>query len=238
MNRRINIYIQDSDLSITDTKGGYDYTRFSAHEASIVRAVLRDVKAGYPQKFRGLYLAANAEPIKYKARPILFECVAMICANAQTPYDCLALARAYTSKGYYYMEQALYWYEQYFTNSNRFVLSKLPLSYYPRFLYVSVAKLYEEIGDYEKALRYVDLMQRHRGLPILPDWESIKTANFTAAGEQTRLMDQETEEDWKNRLYAKMEHRSNNIPRKQMGAKRKNLEASIHEAAERFLSEL
>jgi len=238
MNRRINIYTQDTDLSITDAKGGYDYTRFSAHEASVVRAVLRDVKAEYPQKYRGVYLAANAEPIKYKARPILFECVVMICSDAHTPYDCLALARAYTSKGYYYVEQALYWYEQYFTKSNRLVLSKLPLSYYPRFLYISVAKLYEEMGDYEKALLYVDLMQHHRGLPIPPDWENIKTASSAAMEERTRLMDQKTEEDWKNRLYTKMEQLPRKDARKQMGAKRKELEASIHEAAERFLSEL
>lgn len=238
MNRRTNIYSQDPAQSITDEKGRYDFSHFSAHEAGIIRAVLRDVITSYPQKYHSLYLAANSESIKYKARPVLFDCVTIISTGVSQPGDCLARARAYTSKGYYYVEQALYWYEQYFAKTDEGVMSELPLIYYPRFLYTSVAKLYEEMGYYEKALQYVDLMQYHRGIPIPPDWEDIKTESSIAMEERTRSMDQKMEEDWKNKLCTKMERFTSKPPSKQMGEKRKNLENDIHKAANFFLAEL
>lgn len=151
-------YEQDSNQSIT-TGASYDFTRFSAHEAHIVKQVWNTVKQKYPPEYQSIGLANESYCIKYKPRYILFEIIICLYSKSDNPIDMFAVSLAYASKGAVFRKQAL----EYFEKSEDYIDSDLLdefISCLPLHIYLMFSDLYEKEHLYEDAIRYTKLAKR------------------------------------------------------------------------------
>lgn len=143
-------YAQDSSQSIIDSDGIYDLTRFSAHEESIIKQVISNVRKKYPEKYRAIGLANESYVIVYKPRYVLFEIIILKYKDSTSPLDMVAVSFAYCSKGAQFRSEALRYYEAVrdkinFDELNEFASVSI-LSYITK-----IAETYEKEHEYKKA---------------------------------------------------------------------------------------
>ena len=153
-----NFYHQNSSLSIT-SKNGYDLTRFSSHEVNTIKYVWDTVLKKYPTEYQSIGLANESYCILYKPRYILFEILIILFSQSENPIDMFAISLAYASKGYYFTQQAL----DYFEKSEKYITSdflKDFISYLPLHVYTMFSTLYEQEHLYERAIYFTKLAKR------------------------------------------------------------------------------
>ena len=152
-------YEQDSSQSIT-SNGRYDLTRFSPHESAIVSNVWYTVQLKYPPEYRSMGLANESYMIKYKPRYVLFEILILAYSESQNPVDLFAVSLAYASKGAFYRNKALF----YFEKSEKYITPEFMnnfLSYMPLSVYLTFSQLYEQEHLYPQAIHYAKLAGRY-----------------------------------------------------------------------------
>lgn len=154
---------QNTNLSIVDETGRYDMTRYSLHEAETIGTVFRNVLRKYEKKHWAMGLVNESESIVYKARYILFEIVIQRFSESDSPLDQFAVAYAYVTKGSYYRQKAIEYFEKCMPK-----LSPLDISCYGSFplfsVYVKLSKLYEQEHIWDKAIHYLTLANSSGGL--------------------------------------------------------------------------
>lgn len=165
---------QDSNLSVVDVSGKYDMNHFSQHEIDTILTVLKNAKCGkYPKSLEGLGLANEASAIMYKPRYVLFEIVIQKYGKSKQPYDMLAVAQAYESKGSFGRQKAIEYYNLWLSNSSshqRATAAKLFLDASEPFFSYRIAKLYYLENNLENALEFAKNAQHNnkQGAPAYP----------------------------------------------------------------------
>ena len=134
-------------------------THFSFHEASIVTRVWNTVQVKYPPEYKSIGLANESYAIKYKPRYILFEMIILAFSQSQNPIDLFAVSLAYSTKGAFYRNKALL----YFEKSQKYITPQFMnnfLSYMPLNVYITFSKLYEQEHLYSQAIYYAKLAEK------------------------------------------------------------------------------
>ena len=167
---------QDSLKSITTDDGRYDLLRISTHEASVVRQVLNNARSGkYPHRAVGLGLANESSLIKYKPRYILHEIIVQKYTDTNNPFDMLAVATAYRTKGAIGRGNAIAYYEKWIRNSSKKERMEATIYLFdarePFFSY-HLAELYKQENRLDDALKYALAAERNDtnhapGYPLL-----------------------------------------------------------------------
>ena len=153
-----NDYEQDDSQSITDDSG-YDLTRFSEHEAYIIKHVWDVVNEKYPSEYFALGLANESYCIKYKPRYVLYELIILQFSDSDNPVDLFAVSLAYASKGAFYRKQALDYFERSEASISPDLLDEF-LSYMPLHVYNLFSELYEKEHLYDSAICCTRLAKR------------------------------------------------------------------------------
>lgn len=152
------VFSQNTNESVTTAAGRYDFTRLSHQEYDIIKSVLTVAdSAKYPKKLRGLGLANEAYCITYKPRYILHEIIVQRYATSKNPYDLLAVAAAYKTKGAFGRDRAIEYYEAYLKSANLFQ-KRTAAIYFPDaaepFFSYQLSELYEMAYRLPEALSY------------------------------------------------------------------------------------
>ena len=164
---------QDTNQSIVKN-GYYDLTCLSEHEKQVVYTVLKNSHSGkYPKRLYGLGLANESYPIIYKPRYILFDIIIQLYKDSKNPYDLLAVAIAYETKGYYYCQQAIAYYEAFISKANFFQKKKAKECFFEinePYFSNKMSKLYESVNAFDKALFYAIKSEKNNfeNLPHYP----------------------------------------------------------------------
>lgn len=165
---------QNTDKSIVNEKGIYDFTRFSKNELNTIASVIKNAESGkYPPRLIGLGLANEAYPIIYKPRYIVHEIIIQKYKYSKNPYDMLAVAAAYSSKGAMFRENAIKYYELYLSKAN-VIQKERAKKYFFRanepFFSHHLAELYEQTYQFDKALKYAIFAESKNtsGAPAYP----------------------------------------------------------------------
>lgn len=151
---------QDSNQSIVDSCGKYDFTNFSEHEINTIKHVLAVTQKKYPEEYQSLGLANESYPIKYKPRYILHEIIILKYENSLEAIDKFAVALAYSTKGAYYREKALEYFEASIDNVSPEIMSDF-VSYMPLHTYSIISSLYEQVRDFQEAIYYTKLQKEY-----------------------------------------------------------------------------
>lgn len=155
-----NSYSQDSEKSIVDENGRYDFCQFSTHESSVIKNVLKTAYKKYPEEIRSVGLANESSSIRYKARDVLFDMVIVLYAYSDSIIDQFAVAMAYETKGAYFRKDALSYFEKVCDKITPDFMSQF-LYYSPLSVYSKFSKLYEDEHDYEKAIELTKLAWKY-----------------------------------------------------------------------------
>lgn len=150
---------QDSDQSIT-SDGIYDLENFSKHESDTIKHICSYVDNHYPKQYLAMGLANEGCALKYKPRYIINEIVVQKYQHSESQYDKFAVANAYVTKGTYFTEKALW----YFENCINYITPEIMedfISFSPLRTYGVIAQLYEHEHEYEKAIYYIRLQKNY-----------------------------------------------------------------------------
>ena len=150
---------QDTNASITKD-GIYDLKNFSKHESDTVKHYYDYVLNHYPIEYQAMGLANEGYGIKYKPRYIIHEIIIQKYQYSEKPYDKLAVAFAYVTKGGYFVDRALRYYEECMNNISIDIVGRF-LSFMPLNTYSIISKLYEHEHKYEQAAYYTKLQKRY-----------------------------------------------------------------------------
>ena len=166
---------QDSSQSIVKD-GRYDPDQLSPHEEAVIRSVLKNAWSGkYPERFQGLGLANESYSILYKPRYILHEIIVQKYAGSDNPFDMLAVAAAYRTKGASGRGEAIRYYEKWLdssTKKQREEAAKYLFDAREPFLSLQMAKLYNDENRLDEALKYATAAEKMNtghapGFPLL-----------------------------------------------------------------------
>lgn len=157
---------QDPNQSIVDSNGRYDFRNFSKHETDTIKHVLSVTKKKYPEQYQALGLANESYPIKYKPRYILHEIIILKYGSSLEAIDKFAVALAYSTKGAYFREKALEYFEASIDEIPPEIMSDF-ISYMPLHTYSIISGLYEQVRDFQEAIYYTKL-QKEYGDPDNP----------------------------------------------------------------------
>ena len=156
-------YEQNSSQSIIAANYKYDLTRFSQHEADVVRKVLSIVKTKYPAEFQSLGLVNEAYVIKYKPRYVLFEIAVTKYRNSASAFDKFAVAYAFANKGADFRLAAIGAFEE--------AIGKIPFTVLDKFASLDFtftcnmfSKLYEQEWEFDNAIFWLKKAIRRGGL--------------------------------------------------------------------------
>lgn len=154
-------YEQDPSQSIIASNNKYDLTRFSQHEAGVIRKVLFTVKAKYPAEYQSLGLVNEAYVITYKPRYVLFEIAVTKYRNSASAFDKFAVAYALANKGADFRLAAIGAFEE--------SIGEIPFTVLDKFSSLSFAftcnmfsKLYEQEWEFDNAIFWLK-KAIHRG---------------------------------------------------------------------------
>lgn len=156
-------YSQDSSKSIVGESGKYDLTRFSQHEADVVRKVLSVVAEKYPTEYQSLGLVNESYVITYKPRYVLFEIAVIKYKDAQSPYGKFAAAYAFANKGADYRLAALGEFEESIGEISFDVLDEF-VSLNSASICILFSKLYEQEWEFDSAIYWLKMALRRGGL--------------------------------------------------------------------------
>lgn len=165
--------VQDSLKSIV-VNGIYDFDNLSDEELNTILTVLRNTYSGkYTKDFLALGLSIETYHIVYKPRYILNEIIIQRYSCSKSPYDNLAVAFAYQTKGAMFYKETVQFYEK-FLNSvsekdKKLLQTKFILTSEPS-LSNSISIAYEHIYDFENALKYAIEAEKYNtmNLPYYP----------------------------------------------------------------------
>lgn len=167
-------YPQNSAESTCTTNGLYDFENLSANEAVLIVDVLKVAFSNkYPKRLRGLGLLNECYTITYKERYILMTLIIELFTNSDNPFDALAVAEAYRSKGATFREQAVQKYEYFINKANllqRNTVNSTFNLFNDRLIYHNLSELYEKEHNLYRALKYAELAEKHNRdfLPLYP----------------------------------------------------------------------
>lgn len=154
-------YEQDSSKSLISANNKYDLTRFSQHEADIIREVLSTVKTKYPAGYQSLGLVNEAYVITYKPRYVLFEIAVTKYWNSASAFDKFAVAYAFANKGADFRLAAIGAFEE--------AIGEIPFTVLDKFASLNFAltcnmfsKLYEQEWEFDNAIFWLK-KAIHRG---------------------------------------------------------------------------
>lgn len=146
---------QNTDESVV-TNGLYDLDKFSDHESDVILSVLRNTLKKYPKWFRAIGLYNESYGIKYKPRYVLFEILIQTFADSKNKLDSFAVSLAYITKGFYFREYAIDFFEKSQPKVGPKLMGKF-LNCSPFSVYCAISKLYESNWQYEKAIEYNEM---------------------------------------------------------------------------------
>ncbi|MBE6801661.1 MAG: hypothetical protein E7530_02100 [Ruminococcaceae bacterium] len=167
-------YPQNSAESVCTSDGLYNFEKLSTREVALVIDVLKVAfSKKYPKRLRGLGLLNECYTITYKERYILMTLIIELFTNSDNPYNALAVAEAYRSKGAAYREQAIQKYEYFINKANLLQKGKVSSTFNlfnDSFIYHNLAELYEKEHNLYRALKYAELAEKHNRdfLPLYP----------------------------------------------------------------------
>lgn len=167
-------YIQNPCESICTKDGLYDFNNLSASEINTVVNILTVTFSNkYPKDFRSVGMLNECYTVMYKARYITMELIIEIFAESKSPYDSLAVAEAYRSKGAAFREQAILKYEDYLQNATCLQKEKISTTFAlfdNRLLYHNLSELYEKEHNPYRALKYAETAESYNRehLPLYP----------------------------------------------------------------------
>ncbi len=151
---------QNSELSIVDNSGRYDFMNYSRHEAETIGAVFRNVLRKYDPCHYAIGLVNESQAIVYKARYILFEIVILRFSNSTAPLEQFAVAFAYSEKGASYRLKAIEYFEKSLPQLKENDFSCYG-SFLPLAIYNKLSLLYEKEHLWDKAIYYLKLAKKH-----------------------------------------------------------------------------
>lgn len=202
-------YLQDSEKSILTPNNHYDLTRFSAHEESVIKQAVNNVKRKYPEKYSAIGLANESYVIVYKPRYILFEMIVIKYKESKNPLDLVAVSFAYESKGAFYRKDAIKYYE---TVKDRISYKELDkFASVSAFSYlIKIAEAYEKEHEYDKAIECLKILIK------------LKTGNIKY---------------FRDKINALQEKRAENKPKRKsrMPDSHALFEEQVHVAAEKYI---
>jgi hypothetical protein len=144
-------YEQDSSQSIIAANNRYDLTRFSQHEAAVIREVLYTVKTKYPAEYQALGLVNEAYVITYKPRYVLFEIAVTKYRNSASCFDKFAVAYAFANKGSDFRLAAIGAFEEAIGEISFTVLDKFASLSFAK-ICNEFSKLYEQEWEFDSAI--------------------------------------------------------------------------------------
>lgn len=154
-------YKQDPSQSIIAPTNKYDFTRFSQHEADVIRNVLFNVKTKYPSAYQSLGLVNEAYVITYKPRYVLFEIAVTKYRNSASAFDKFAVAYAFANKGADFRLAAIGAFEE--------SIGEIPFTVLDKFASLNFtftcnmfSKLYEQEWEFDNAIFWLK-KAIHRG---------------------------------------------------------------------------
>lgn len=208
-------YKQDPTKSIIGLDNKYDLTRFSQHEAEIVRRVLLVTKDKYPPEYQSLGLVNESYVITYKPRYVLFEIAVIKYRDSSNAYDKFAAAFAFANKGAEYRLAALEEFEESIGNVSISVLDKFS-SFSFESTCVLFSKLYEQEWKFDNAVYWLKMASRRGTL----------NAGFL----NERIKEVQTRKENADQTGKKKRNRKISLENEQF-------ERDVHNAAKMFLQE-
>ena len=162
-------WTQDSEQSIV-ANGTYDLKNFSKHESDTVKHVYNYVEKNYPKEYQAIGLANESYQIIYKPRYVLHEIIILKYQASSNPVDKFAVALAYATKGAYFRDKSLYYFESCIDDISPEFMSDF-VSYMPLHTYSIISELYEQEHNYKQAIYYTNLQKKY-GDPDNPFFEN------------------------------------------------------------------
>lgn len=163
--------IQDPEQSLL-CGTTYDMSRFSKHEAYIIKKVLSAAKQKYDNRYAAIGLANESYPIKYKPRYVVFEVLIQRHSGSENWLDKVAVAFAFLSKGSKYFFEAA----RFFEEAKDYACWDEVLQFSSLYgIFFMFSDMYEKIHDYEKAIDCVGLCVEYNDLDKKVASERIAT---------------------------------------------------------------
>lgn len=135
--------------------GFYDFSFLDKNELATISTVLRSANSKYTPEMTGLGLVIESASVVYKPRYVIQEIIIQKYKHSENPFDVLATALAYLSKGAQFRSSAIECFEKYFRSADasqrRLAAKYCPAASEPLVL-LNLAELYEKENRLDEAL--------------------------------------------------------------------------------------
>lgn len=144
---------------IIDKDGRYDMNQFSESEDSYIKSIIENANRNYPQKYRAFGLANESYSVTRKPRYVLHEAIITAFKDSNNPFDILAVALAYETKGSFYRESAVKYFEDSIDKIDHKELNEFhPVSVFS--IFIAFSKVYEREHEYLKSIECLKVAEK------------------------------------------------------------------------------